>query len=144
MAELINCPNCDSIFVKSQFRDVCEKCWKEEEKAYETVYNFMRKRENRAATMKQVVEATEVEEELILKFVKTGRLKLTQFPNLGYPCDKCGSIIRSGKICDKCTEELRKDLNIHSAEEERRKEIEKRDKQATYFAVDEKFRRRGK
>ncbi|MBS4190251.1 hypothetical protein KHA94_08550 [Bacillus sp. FJAT-49705] len=144
MAELTNCLKCDSIFVKNKFRDVCEKCWKEEEKAYETVYNFMRKRENRAATMKQVVEATDVEEELILKFVKTGRLKLTQFPNLGYPCDKCGAIIRSGKICDKCTEELRKDLHIHSAEEERRKEIEKRDRQATYFAVDEKFRRRGK
>ncbi|MEH7342615.1 TIGR03826 family flagellar region protein [Bacillus sp. JJ1532] len=141
MAELMNCPKCDSIFVKNKFRDVCEKCWKEEEKAYETVYQFMRKRENRAATMNQVVEATGVEEELILKFIKAGRLQLTQFPNLGYPCDKCGAIIRTGKICDKCTEELRKDLQVHTTEEERRKDIERREKHATYFAVDEKFRK---
>ena len=140
--ELTNCPNCDSIFVKNKFRDVCDKCWKEEEKAYETVYQFMRKRENRAATMKQVVESTGVDEELLLKFIRAGRLKLTQFPNLGYPCDKCGAIIREGKLCGKCTEELRKDLEIHTSEEGRRKEIERRDKHATYFAVDEKFRKR--
>lgn len=141
MAELTNCPNCNEIFVKNQFRDICQKCWKEEEKAYERVYQFIRKRENRTATMAQVVESTEVEEKLILKFIKTGRLKVTQFPNLGYPCDKCGAITREGKICDKCTETLRKDLEIFKFEEERRKEIEKRDKQATYFAMDEKIRR---
>lgn len=143
MAELTNCPNCGEIFVKNQFRDICQNCWKEEEKAYERVYQFIRKRENRTATMIQVVEATEVEEELILKFIKTGRLKLTQFPNLGYPCDKCGKIIREGKLCTTCSEEFRKDLSTHKMEVERRQEIERRDKQATYFAVDEKFRRRG-
>lgn len=142
MAELTNCPNCNEIFVKSQFRDICQNCWKEEERAYEKVYQFIRKRENRAATMVQVVEETEVEEEVILKFIKTGRLKLTQFPNLGYPCDKCGAIIREGKICDKCIETLRKELEIHTMEEERRKEIEKRDKQKTYFTMGGKVHRK--
>ena len=143
MAELTNCPNCGEIFVKNQFRDICQNCWKEEEKAYERVYQFIRKRENRTATMAQVVDSTEIEEELLLKFIRTGRLKLAQFPNLGYPCDKCGVLIREGKLCDKCTEEFRKDLSTHTMEEGRRKEIERRDKQATYFAVDEKFRKRG-
>lgn len=140
MDELTNCPKCGDIFVKNKFRDICQKCWKEEEEAYEKVYQFIRKRENRAATIQQVEEATEVEEELILKFIKTGRLKLTQFPNLGYPCDKCGKIIQKGKICSSCAEKLRKELEIHKAEEERKKEIERRERQATYFAVDEKYR----
>ncbi|MFE8701672.1 TIGR03826 family flagellar region protein [Cytobacillus sp. FJAT-54145] len=141
MAELTNCPKCDSLFVKNQFRDVCEKCFKEEEKAFETVYQFIRKRENRTATMSQVEEATGVEEELILKFVKNGRLKLTQFPNLGYPCDKCGKVIQKGKLCNPCTEELRKQLDLLNQQEERENAIKKREKQATYFTVDEKFRR---
>ncbi|PLR78249.1 hypothetical protein CU633_06955 [Bacillus sp. V3-13] len=141
MAELTHCPSCDELFVKSQFRDLCQKCWKEEEQAFESVYQFVRKRENRAATIHQVVENTGVEEELILKFIKTGRLKVTQFPNLGYPCDKCGKIIRQGKLCDHCAEQLKKQLEMHEYEEERRREIEKREK-GTYFAAEDNLRRR--
>ncbi|MDZ5471944.1 TIGR03826 family flagellar region protein [Bacillus sp. 31A1R] len=141
MAELMNCPKCDEIFVKNQFRDICQKCWKEEEKDYETVYQFLRKRENRAATMEQVVEETGVEEDIILKFIRQGRLKVTSFPNLGYPCQKCGKIIQREKVCPPCAEQLRKELELHKNEEERKREIEKRDKQATYFSVDEDFRK---
>lgn len=133
MDQLSNCPKCDAIFVKNKFRVLCQKCWKEEEEAYETVYQFIRKRENRTATMQQVEEATGVEEELILKFVKTGRLKLAQFPNLGYPCDKCGKIIQKGKLCNPCADTLKKELEMFKKEEERKKEIENQDKHKTYF-----------
>ncbi|MBG9444656.1 TIGR03826 family flagellar region protein [Cytobacillus firmus] len=142
MAELSNCPKCDAIYVKNQFRDVCQDCWKEEEKAFETVYQFIRKRENRTAKMMEVVEATGVVEELIIKFIKTGRLKLAQFPNLGYPCEKCGTSIREGKLCGSCAVELRKDLQQFTAEEKRRKEAVQREKHGTYFAVNEKINRR--
>lgn len=128
--DLHNCPKCDSLYVKNKFRDVCEKCWKEEEQAYEVVSKFMRKRENRAATILQVVEATGISEDLILKFIKAGRFQLTQFPNFGYPCDKCGSIIREGRICSSCASELKADLKSVEYEEQRKKELEKR---ATFF-----------
>ncbi|EWG11482.1 TIGR03826 family flagellar region protein [Cytobacillus firmus] len=141
MPELSNCPKCDSIFVKTQFRDVCQDCWKEEEKDFETVYQFIRKRENRTATMIQVVEATGIEEDLILKFIRSGKLKLAQFPNLGYPCEKCGVSIREGKICKSCAGELRKSLQEFTAEEERRIEMAKREKQGTYFVVDGKYKK---
>ncbi|GLB60201.1 TIGR03826 family flagellar region protein [Cytobacillus sp. NCCP-133] len=141
MAELSNCPKCDAIFVKSQFRDICQDCWKEEEQAYETVYQYIRKRENRTATILQVVEATDIEEELILKFIRNGKLKLAQFPNLSYPCEKCGRGIREGKICVKCAGELKKDLQQFTADEERRKESAKREKQGTYFVVDGNYKK---
>lgn len=128
--DLSNCPNCDLLFVKNKFRDVCEKCWKEEEKAYDTVSKFMRKRENRAATILQVVEATGVSEDLILKFIKSGRFQLTHFPNFGYPCDKCGTIIREGRLCGSCAGELKADLRNVEHEEQRKKELAKR---ATFF-----------
>lgn len=128
--DLQNCPKCDSLYVKNKFRDVCEKCWKEEEAAYDTVAKYMRKRENRAATIIQVVEATGVSEELILKFIKAGRFQLTQFPNFGYPCDKCGKVIREGRICASCASSLRADLKTVEYEEQRKKELSKR---ATFF-----------
>jgi len=129
--DLSNCPECGEIYIKSKFRDVCEKCWREEEAAYDTVYKYMRKRENRAATMLQVVEATGVTEAQILKFIKSGKLQITQFPNLGYPCDKCGKIIRSGKLCEGCASEILDDLKNHEREEEFKQKMSSQ--KATYF-----------
>lgn len=131
--DLYNCPNCNSLFVKTKFRDVCDACYKEEEEQFDRVYEYIRKKNNRTASMVQVVEATGVEEELIIKFVKTGKLRIAQFPNLGVPCEKCGTVIRSGRLCDPCSDLIRSGLETYESEEKRRLEIEERDKKGTYF-----------
>jgi flagellar operon protein (TIGR03826 family) len=118
---LANCPNCGNLFVKNPFRDICESCYREEEEAFEKVYRFLRKRENRMATMAQIVDATGVKESLLMKFIKSGRLKLAQFPNLGYPCDRCGKLIREGRLCANCSKDLNKQLEMVQKEEEMKK-----------------------
>ncbi len=134
MGELSNCPKCNTLFVKTQFRSVCDACTKEEEKAYETVYKFLRKRENRKALLHEVVEATGVDEDLILKFIRNGRIQLSNFPNLGYPCEKCGKSIREGRICGSCTSDINEQL--HQLDEVEK--ISERNKssniQATYYS----------
>ena len=37
---------------------MCHKCAQSEEELYQIVYRFLRKRENRAATVERIVEAT--------------------------------------------------------------------------------------
>lgn len=138
MAQLTNCPNCDRLFVKNAFRDLCDTCYKEEEAAYEKVYQFIRKRENRSATLTEVVNATEVEEKLIIKFIKKGRLRVAQYPNLGYPCQKCGTLIKDGKLCGSCKDELSKQITKLELEEEFQKQLKERDKQETYFSIKKK------
>ncbi|RIW39067.1 hypothetical protein D3H55_01560 [Bacillus salacetis] len=133
MSELLNCPKCNELFIKSQFRDTCEKCYKEEEKKYEEVYQFLRIRENRAASIERVVEVTGAEEKLIHKWVRKGRLQTAHFPNMGYPCDKCGRIIPKGKLCGQCTDELTQDLQRLSSEESF-KDHKKRAQQSTYYS----------
>ncbi len=125
MSEASNCPSCGSIFMKNAFNTVCHKCKKVEEAFYDKVYNFMKKRENRAATMEQVINATGIEEELLYKFIKSGRIQTTRFPNFGYPCDKCGTIIRQGKLCDKCTNEIKSDLQQLERDEELKRQFMK-------------------
>ena len=137
MNELSNCPECGDIFLKTPFKDVYQKCWKEEEKNYEIVYNYLRKRENRTATLKQVVEDTEIEEGLILKFIRNGRLKLANFPNLGYPCDNCGVLIRTGRMCQPCADKITEELRKFDREEARRKELEDKERRKTYLAIKE-------
>ena len=128
MGELVNCPRCGRLFVKHSIRDVCEQCYKEEEALFEKVYAFLRKRENRTATMAQVVEATGVSESLITKWIKMGRIHLVHFPNLGYPCEMCGTMIREGKLCPKCRTNLQTELKWYEEEKERQ-----RKKQITYY-----------
>lgn len=131
MAELANCPKCGDLYVVNNLRDICPKCWKQEEADYEKVSQFIRKKQNRTALMDEVVEATGVERSLIYKFIKKGRIKLAQFPNLGYPCAKCGTQIREGKLCSSCLAEVRTGLKSLEEEEERKQEITKRNR--TYF-----------
>ncbi|MBA9026721.1 TIGR03826 family flagellar region protein [Peribacillus huizhouensis] len=132
--ELTNCANCNKLFVKSKFRDVCDVCFKEEEAKFDIVYKYIRKAANRTATMQQVVDGTGVEEELLIKFVKKGRLRLSQFPNLGYPCEKCGTMIKEGRICGNCTNSIRADLAVVEKEEQRKREIAERDHQSAYYS----------
>lgn len=134
MNELSNCPNCGNIFVKTPFKDVCQDCWKEEEKMYETVYQYLRKKENRKSNLTKVVEDTGVTEELILKLIRNGRLKLALFPNLEYPCENCGTMIRSGRMCQTCSNEITSELKVFEREELRRKELEEKEGHRTYFS----------
>jgi flagellar operon protein (TIGR03826 family) len=128
MGELANCPRCGRLFVKHSIRDVCEQCYKEEEALFEKVYQFLRKRENRTATMAQVVEATGVSESLITKWIKIGRLQLVHFPNLGYPCESCGTMIREGQLCTKCRTKLQRELKQFEEEKQ-----QQRQRMATYY-----------
>ncbi len=133
MGELRNCPKCGGFFNYTGVREVCPKCTQDEEKMYEIVYRFLRKRENRAATVERIVEVTGVEEELLYKWVRKNRLQPALFPNLGYPCDQCGRITTSGKLCNECADGLKRDLNKFNAAREFRQARENQDK-ATYLS----------
>ncbi|MBM7649356.1 flagellar operon protein (TIGR03826 family) [Bacillus ectoiniformans] len=133
MEQVVNCPRCGDLYMKNAFRDVCSKCSKEEEIMYETVYKFLKQRENRAATIERVVEVTGVDETLIHKWMKKGRLHATHFPNMGYPCDNCGAIINKGKLCTPCVDQIERDLKRIQQEEEFERKKKLND-QATYHA----------
>lgn len=137
MTELANCDNCDAVFVKN-IRDICQSCYKEEEIAFKKVYSFMCMRKNREAKIPEIVEATGVDEDLIIKFVRHNRLRASQFPNLSYPCEKCDEPIIQGKICEKCSSSLLNDLVYHEKIEDLAKEnsLEKKEKSSVYYSVD--------
>lgn len=133
MAELRNCPMCGTFFNYTGLREVCHNCAQKEEDLYQIVYRFLRKRENRAATVDRIEEATGVDRELLYKWVRKGRLHPAMFPNLGYPCDNCGRLTSKGKLCEKCTEEIKSELRTFDAAKEFRESILQQDR-TTYHA----------
>lgn len=139
MAELANCPNCGDLFAKA-LRPVCDKCAREVEEKFQLVYKFIRKRENRRASMDEVVEGTEVDRQQITKFVKEGRLHLSQFPNLTYQCEQCEREIREGRICDQCRSDIQSGLQSGDRQQsfEDRKKKRESDRYQTYKTFDNK------
>ncbi|MEK4484789.1 TIGR03826 family flagellar region protein [Psychrobacillus sp. FSL H8-0484] len=123
MGELKNCPSCGEFFNYTGLREVCNNCAMNEEKLYEIVYRFLRKRENRAATVERIVEATGVEESLLHKWVRKNRLQPAMFPNLGYPCDNCGKLTNVGKLCASCSQKLQAGLRQFDAAKEFREKV---------------------
>ncbi|MDV6376997.1 hypothetical protein ORD22_01805 [Sporosarcina sp. GW1-11] len=133
MAEVRNCPTCGELFNFTGIRDVCAKCAAIEEKMFEEVYRFLRKRENRAANIERIVEVTGVTETLLYQWVRKGRLQPALFPNLGYPCDKCGALTTTGKLCDRCTSEIKREISMHDAALELREALKTKER-GTYYA----------
>lgn len=115
MGELANCIRCDAVFVKT-IRDICRDCYQQEERHFETVYSFLKQKENREATLYEIVEATEVPENTIIKFIKEKRLRTSQFPKLAYPCMRCDASITFGKLCTSCAEDMKKELDRYEKE----------------------------
>lgn len=142
MANLGNCSRCGKVFAKS-LRDVCPDCYREEEKAYKIVYRFLSKRKNREATLEEIVDATGVDEELIIKFIKENRLRSSQFPKLAYPCERCGVDIVEGRLCHNCSQDIIKQVERHDELEERaQKRKEESERIQTYYTFDAKNKRK--
>lgn len=129
--KLSNCTRCGKLYVKDSIRDICMDCLWEEEEAFEKVREFLKKRENRTASMSQVVEKTGVEEKQILKWIRSGRLRVINFPNLQYPCENCGRPIKSGRFCDRCRKGFK--VELERFERERKRRLERID---TYYAYE--------
>ncbi|WP_026104949.1 TIGR03826 family flagellar region protein [Halalkalibacterium ligniniphilum] len=121
MKNLVNCPNCGTLFVKA-LRPLCNNCHKEREESYNQVYQYMRKKENRMAGLQEVHEFTGVPIKLIQEFIREGRLHTSSFPNLGYPCQSCGALIQQGKICQSCKDNIETGLK----QEVREKQFDER------------------
>ncbi|MDC3416123.1 TIGR03826 family flagellar region protein [Aquibacillus salsiterrae] len=136
VGELSNCSVCDSLFVKTN-RDSCPACIKKEDQAFQTIYDYMKIRKNRTATISQIVKETGVEEDLIIKFVREKRLRPSEFPNLTYGCERCGSPINNGRLCQPCSDELLKDIKTQEAIDQipENNKAQQTSKAKTYFSI---------
>lgn len=135
MKDVANCPRCGKIFVKA-LRPMCQPCFKEQEDNFDKVSKFMRQKQNRMASLREVHEQTGVALEQIQMFVREGRLLATQFPNLGYPCESCGAIIRQGRLCEGCKGTITEGLDQIQKEKdfEDRKSAEEKKRMSTYHS----------
>jgi len=112
-----NCPKCGRLMQKG-IRSVCPICYKEIEDQYEKCLKYLR--ENRKCTLGELSEATGVSTAQITKFIREGRISISELVNMSYECEVCGSSIRDSKLCESCRNRLVKDVSNLKQDELRR------------------------
>lgn len=108
LGQVDNCPQCGKLYVKN-YREICPACMQVIEQQYEECSKYLR--ENRKANLQELHEATEVPYKQIIKFIKEGRISLYDMPNLSYPCEVCGKMIKEQSMCDSCRKRLVQDIS---------------------------------
>ncbi|WP_308640163.1 flagellar protein [Paenibacillus silvisoli] len=106
--DLGNCPRCGKLYAKN-FREVCPNCIKAIDNEYSLCSDYLRK--NKGATITELSDETGVAIKQITKFIREGRISLIGAPNLMYPCEMCGVLIRDNTKCEGCRAKLLKEVN---------------------------------
>lgn len=104
-----NCPKCKKLFSPTAGQIICPECIKAEEEEFEKVRCYLR--ENRGADINVVSEETGVSTKKILRYLREGRLEVTDGMRDFLKCEKCGVSIKSGQYCRSCSEKVSKNLS---------------------------------
>lgn len=105
---LITCRICGQIMVKIS-RDVCPKCFKQEEELFSRVKTFLKN--NPGVSVAQVAQSCDCSEEQVWGFIKSGRLDRIGLSQIAHHCELCNKIIYEGVMCDECQRQLKSQLN---------------------------------
>lgn len=108
MPEVKNCRRCKKIFMWSVGQQICNECKKLEEEDFEKVRKFLR--DYPGATITEVSNATEVSTQLIYRFLKDGRLEVTENSPIALQCETCGVRITCGRFCVNCSKKLANEM----------------------------------
>jgi len=104
-SKLKNCNKCGRVFQAEEIgQKFCDRCKGNEEDLFNKVREYIY--DNPDTNVMEVSEELEVDEDLILKWLRQGRLEL-KGDGVGYPCDRCGKSINSGRFCSACQGELK-------------------------------------
>ncbi|MGI5921536.1 MAG: TIGR03826 family flagellar region protein [Syntrophomonadaceae bacterium] len=104
--DLRNCPQCGRLFAY-QGKNLCQKCLEKEDDEYIIVRRYVR--DHPGASVFEVADATGVDEQDILRFLKDGLLHSRGF-SASLECEGCGKRISEGRFCDSCRARLGAEL----------------------------------
>ncbi|NLI60462.1 MAG: MerR family transcriptional regulator [Clostridiales bacterium] len=104
--DIRNCRRCNKIF---QYRGskYCPSCMLDLDQIFIKVRDYIY--ENPNATIVDVSQEVGVEEDIILEFLKAGRLELSS-PGLDYLCERCDTPIVTGRFCNNCIKDLEREM----------------------------------
>ncbi len=124
--EIATCKNCGKLFNYIRGQALCPACQKEMDAKFKEVKKYVYDHPN--VGIHQLAKDMEVSVQQINRWVREERLIFSEDSDIGVFCEKCGALIRTGRLCDKCKKELMgglsnaAGLNNKKAEERRQQQ----------------------
>ena len=106
---LINCKKCNRLFSSKDGSTLCSRCSDVIDDGFGRVREYIY--ENPTSSLKDVSHGTGVEADAILKWIREGKIILSDRSNISF-CERCGVAIDGGRYCGKCIKELSEGLKV--------------------------------
>ncbi len=116
--EFRNCKRCGKVY-QSANPDFCPDCVDAGEKDFRKVRDFIK--DNPKVSLEVVAEATGVDEDQILEFLRDGRLEPANLPGPVLECKRCGKPIYQGEYCVLCLNEISQNFKSTSQQQSKKK-----------------------
>jgi len=104
---ITQCEGCGKIIQKN-VRNLCPACNAIEDEQLRLFERTMVR--NRLFDNAQAAQATAIPEEKIRVWIRSGKFRIVEFPNLADQCDLCKAPTRQGHLCVDCTSRINADI----------------------------------
>lgn len=106
--DIKTCRTCGKIF---QFRGnyQCQECVRAADEKFVTVRNYMF--DNPSANMQEICDTCDVDEEVVLRWIREGRLIVHEDGAPLLKCMSCGRAIHAGRYCLDCSRNVESQIN---------------------------------
>ena len=101
VARIRNCSRCGKPFVPVGAQRICPECVRKADETFVQVQQYLR--EHPDATVEELATECHVPADIVLGFVREGRLMITAQPDRGgIACPMCGKPLVAGSVCSEC------------------------------------------
>lgn len=107
--DVMNCTKCGKLFVR-QSGGLCADCVRLDHLDFEKVRDFLRERRNVKTSPKDVETTIGVKADTVIRYIREGRLLVSEISKIEIECDSCGKPSSDGTICRDCRDEMRREL----------------------------------
>ena len=128
--DVSNCKNCGRLFNAINRERICPNCQKLLDEKFVVVLEFLR--ENPNSSVEEVTKECEVSTKQIRQCVREERLTFSENSMEGIECERCGTMIKTGRYCEACKlavgNDLRSVMNKSRVEQTVRKSAKDKDR----------------
>ncbi len=104
-----NCKKCRKLFNYIGGQPICPSCMAELEEDFNKVKTYLN--ENPNAIMVTIAEENNVSVQQIKQWIREERISFTEDSPVAIECEKCGTMIRTGRYCNQCKSSLANVMN---------------------------------